>query len=492
MAGEGSGGGCSTPDDNPSQKNRIKFLCSHGGKILPRPADGHLKYVGGETRVIAVPQDITFSELDKRLSDMIEGDNMTIKYQLASEDLDTLVSVRNDDDLKHMLHEIDHQDTEGYPKLRTFLFPSKPIIVIDNNPSALMEPHSIEQRYIDAVNGVVRTTRRPKFASSVIHTPTFTISSTCSSPHSNSPEHQGIESVVPVVAGPEILLNGYQRSGNMHRVHSSPTLYRSNSPQRNNNVPRPQAYHYGPPHQNYHGCQSSKLLGWDLQKAAATDRMVPAVSMARGEFRRGVLGHGVDHQYHYANRHHRGTGGGGAYDDFLSYESGLSDKDVKRLCSKYAELEKSMGETDRDGSIFSLHLIQIHHLMGFPGRNNHFEVQNGNEDPFREILEVSLLCHSQLAYAAKAILTPKMAMVKWDSSFMRVGIQSHTEDGIDVLDAVLENWLIKWKKLKIRLRTLMMKQSCFALEKLKRSDCSKITIGQFKGRVLGGKLVVTV
>ncbi|KAM6575396.1 hypothetical protein CsatA_023723 [Cannabis sativa] len=28
-----------------------------------------------------------------------------------------------------------------------------------------------------------------------------------------------------------------------------------------------------------------------------------------------------------------------------------------------------MGETDRDGSIFSLHLIQIHHLMGFPGLN---------------------------------------------------------------------------------------------------------------------------
>lgn len=59
----GGGGGL----DNASsclgspKKNRIKLLCSHGGKILPRPADGLLRYIGGETRVIAVSRDITFS-----------------------------------------------------------------------------------------------------------------------------------------------------------------------------------------------------------------------------------------------------------------------------------------------------------------------------------------------------------------------------------------------------------------------------------------------
>lgn len=41
-----------------SPVNKIKFLCSHGGKILPRWGDCHLKYVGGETRVISVPRDI--------------------------------------------------------------------------------------------------------------------------------------------------------------------------------------------------------------------------------------------------------------------------------------------------------------------------------------------------------------------------------------------------------------------------------------------------
>lgn len=56
--GGGSGGGGS---DASSPNNKVKFLCSHGGKILPRPGDGHLKYVGGETRVISISRDVAFS-----------------------------------------------------------------------------------------------------------------------------------------------------------------------------------------------------------------------------------------------------------------------------------------------------------------------------------------------------------------------------------------------------------------------------------------------
>ena len=55
---EGGAASCSS-----SPKSRMKFMCSYGGKILPRPTDGHLKYVGGETRVIGVPRDINFSGL---------------------------------------------------------------------------------------------------------------------------------------------------------------------------------------------------------------------------------------------------------------------------------------------------------------------------------------------------------------------------------------------------------------------------------------------
>lgn len=38
-----------------------KFLCSYGGKILPRYPDGKLRYVGGDTRVLAVDRSISFS-----------------------------------------------------------------------------------------------------------------------------------------------------------------------------------------------------------------------------------------------------------------------------------------------------------------------------------------------------------------------------------------------------------------------------------------------
>jgi hypothetical protein len=50
-AGGGGGGGGSV---------RFKILCSFGGRIMPRPTDGALKYIGGETRVLAVPRSIRF------------------------------------------------------------------------------------------------------------------------------------------------------------------------------------------------------------------------------------------------------------------------------------------------------------------------------------------------------------------------------------------------------------------------------------------------
>lgn len=248
-----------------------------------------------------------------------EGDNtnnnMVLKYQLGPEDLDALISVRTDEDLKHMLHEYDRQaekTSEGSPKLRTFLFPSP-----QPQQQSLMESqcnNSIEQRYIDAINGVVRTRNNnrqqqqqpPKIPPIVInsgahhhhHPTTFTISA-CSSPNSNSPERQAMENngheMFSSSSSSNNNINGY----NLHRVRSSPTLCRSNSPQRLSSGYRPQAYHYGLPQHNH-------LL--DLQKAAASERLAPALSMARGEFRRGVFGHG-------------GGGGGGGGGDHQYYTS---------------------------------------------------------------------------------------------------------------------------------------------------------------------------
>ncbi|XP_031262532.1 uncharacterized protein LOC116120704 [Pistacia vera] len=217
-AGDGSGAGDETLSSS-SPRNRVKFLCSHGGKILPRAVDGSLKYMGGETRVIAVPREINFSKLMKKIGTMYEGD-MVLKYQLIPEDFESLVSVRTDEDLRHMLEEYDRQDTEGNPKLRTFLFPSNPVIL--ENQATSMDPHAIEQRYIDAINGLVRTTGHWKLPPINATRSPFGISSACSSPKSTSPESITIDSFPP-----DLILNMecYQSSGlPMHRVQSSPSL----------------------------------------------------------------------------------------------------------------------------------------------------------------------------------------------------------------------------------------------------------------------------
>jgi len=46
-----------------SSSNRVKFLCSYGGRILPRPGDGKLRYAGGDTRVVAASRSISFAGL---------------------------------------------------------------------------------------------------------------------------------------------------------------------------------------------------------------------------------------------------------------------------------------------------------------------------------------------------------------------------------------------------------------------------------------------
>ena len=53
----------SAPGSAPSSNDdgqRVKFLCSFLGNIMPRPQDGKLRYVGGETRIVSVPRDIGY------------------------------------------------------------------------------------------------------------------------------------------------------------------------------------------------------------------------------------------------------------------------------------------------------------------------------------------------------------------------------------------------------------------------------------------------
>ncbi|CDO99407.1 unnamed protein product [Coffea canephora] len=132
---------------------KMKFLCSFGGRILPRPKDGKLRYVGGETRIMSIRKNLTYSELVRKTAAICNQPH-TIKYQLPGEDLDALISVSSDEDLHHMIEEY-HDLERTSQRLRIFLISS-------NDPES---PCSFEARtgpqgdadyqYVVAVNGML-------------------------------------------------------------------------------------------------------------------------------------------------------------------------------------------------------------------------------------------------------------------------------------------------------------------------------------------------
>ncbi|KAL5552808.1 hypothetical protein UlMin_040209 [Ulmus minor] len=113
----------------------IKFLCSYGGKILPRYPDGKLRYLGGETRVLAVDRSISFSELLVKLGELC-GTSVSLRCQLPTEDLDALVSITSDEDLANLIEEYDRAASPpANLKIRAFLSTTKSIKKISPPPS---------------------------------------------------------------------------------------------------------------------------------------------------------------------------------------------------------------------------------------------------------------------------------------------------------------------------------------------------------------------
>ncbi|KAI4344231.1 hypothetical protein L6164_011481 [Bauhinia variegata] len=141
-------------DDSVSGK-KIKFLCSYGGKILPRPSDGMLRYVGGQTRIISFRRDVSFNELAQKMADTY-GQPVVIKYQLPNEDFDALISVSCPDDLENMLDEyakLIEQSPDGSAKLRIFLFSASELDAA-SGMIQIGDLHNSGQRYVEAVNGI--------------------------------------------------------------------------------------------------------------------------------------------------------------------------------------------------------------------------------------------------------------------------------------------------------------------------------------------------
>ncbi|KAK8629425.1 hypothetical protein V6N13_078266 [Hibiscus sabdariffa] len=104
---------------NDGGHTRVRFMCSFGGKILPRIA------------------------------------NVSVKYQLPNEDLDALISVTTDEDLENMMEEYDRFAQNQNPRLarlRLFLFSKSDDSRASSISSLLDGSVNREHWFFDALN----------------------------------------------------------------------------------------------------------------------------------------------------------------------------------------------------------------------------------------------------------------------------------------------------------------------------------------------------
>ena len=71
-------------DQQSSPNYNVKFMCSCGGKIQPRPHDNQLSYIGGDIKILAVNCNVKFPAMISKLFAICETE-VTFKYQLPGE-----------------------------------------------------------------------------------------------------------------------------------------------------------------------------------------------------------------------------------------------------------------------------------------------------------------------------------------------------------------------------------------------------------------------
>lgn len=153
-----------------SFSGKMKFICSFGGRILPRPNDRRLRYVGGETRIISIRKNLTYNELVKKTTAICNYPH-TIKYQLPGEDLDALISVTSDEDLHNMIEEF-HDLEKSSLRLRLFLVPSSDVESLCSYEPMNLQQTDADYQYVVAVNGMLepglqRNSSRESLASQI-------------------------------------------------------------------------------------------------------------------------------------------------------------------------------------------------------------------------------------------------------------------------------------------------------------------------------------
>ncbi|KAG2587108.1 hypothetical protein PVAP13_5NG102700 [Panicum virgatum] len=141
---------------------RLRLMCSFGGRIVPRPTDKSLCYLGGETRIVAVDRHASLADVHARLSrSLLGGRPFTLKYQLPNEDLDSLISVSTDEDLDNLVDEYDRiaasssgGGSSRTSRIRVFLFPAKP--ESSSSLGSLLDDSSkSENWFVDALNSAI-------------------------------------------------------------------------------------------------------------------------------------------------------------------------------------------------------------------------------------------------------------------------------------------------------------------------------------------------
>ncbi|KAG6526396.1 hypothetical protein ZIOFF_016380 [Zingiber officinale] len=142
-----------------SHCGKMKFLCSFGGKIFPRPGDAKLRYVGGETRIISVSNNITWKEFMQKTLAICKQPH-TIKYQLPGEELDALISVASDEDLQNMMEEYcGTEKSDGSKRPRLFLILVNETEIPSSLDSLVLHGGS-EHGYVSAVNNMLEPSPR--------------------------------------------------------------------------------------------------------------------------------------------------------------------------------------------------------------------------------------------------------------------------------------------------------------------------------------------
>jgi len=88
--------------------------------------DNQLSYVGDDTKILAVDHSVKFPAFLFKVVTLYDSlpQDLTLKYQPSDKDLNALIYVTNDNDLKHMMHEyvrLYHPNLKPV-RMRLFLF----------------------------------------------------------------------------------------------------------------------------------------------------------------------------------------------------------------------------------------------------------------------------------------------------------------------------------------------------------------------------------